>query len=1238
MGRSVGRIIAAAGLGLLALATVGFARAAPPPPGDVPSTTPAGYVCLSSAQGSVCVERPVLSRDDPSPPTPQELLEALLDGASAEEQEAGLYSAIPAGTVLHTIDMTGDECTVRLAMPEGASAALNVGSVEQIVRQIGLTLEPVGWRHLHIEAVDPETGQWVPLSSLLPPLDVPRKPVALEPDPNGDPSAEAIPVGQPPAPGQGQPVGSLSGKTVYVSAGHGWQWSSSVWRTQRPPYPTAPYVGPIIEDHNNAEVVNQYLLRYLWNAGAMVWPVRERDMGDVSVIVNNDSPGAGNAYAESGGWATCADPGYDLDMFGHTCRYAATVSGPATAVVTYSAALPADGEYAVYVWFRHSGDSPPDARYAVRHAGGDTTVLVDQTRHGFTWHYIGTYAFRASEGAVVTLDNVSSIPGRAVIADAIRVGGGTFDDLTGIDTAATFPPDRPWWEVASFYYAQRQGLDPDDWPDYNDVIARPIYARWEHRDTGDDAVFVSWHTNGHSGNARGTESYIHSFQPTEGSAALQDAVHTELIHDIQAGWEPTWADRGVKSEDFGELRELWDADPNTRMPGVLLEVGFHDNPEDTDALKDPRFEMLAARAVYQGIVKYFEQRDAVDLPLLPEPPTHLRVANDGSGRVTVVWDAAPVDDEGLAGDAATGFRVYVSSDGLGWADAIPVTTTTHTLTDLTPGALVFVRVSATNPGGESFPTETLGARIGTPAGVLIVSGFHRIDRFGLVQENDPTEGANMRMLLERANDYGYTVHHGEVIQHPFDSASSEAVAAGAVLLSDYQVVDWVLGEEALLQQTNTDVSLDVSERAALAGFLDGDGALFISGSEIAWDLDYHGHGRDFYQGCLRAAYAGDDADTYQVAPVYGSIFDGLGGFGFDAPGEYDPDYPDIVTPLNGSTEALQYDGGAGGTAAVQYAAGCQRVVNLGFPFETITPAARPDVMSRVMDFLDECLETRPETAIDSPVDGRSYGEVPPFDGSASSSSGLEWVDVSLRRGEDGAYWDGVGWGATPWHVASGTHQWSFTMPVSLTVGAYTARARAWDTELVSDTTPAEVSFSIVSRGVYLPLVLRGYTGPAPGCNDLIVNGGFENSDVWEIVDTAYLAGYTTDQAHTGARSMRVGIPPDSSGVVSVTYSSISQTLSVPAGYTATLRYWTYPICQDPAGEDLQYVWLVDGGGETRYLTPLVCENLHAWDERELDLTPYAGQTVSLRFSVKNDGDDRVATTYLDDVRVEVCPQ
>lgn len=1012
-------------------------------------------VCFWSVQGPVCVERAV--EVAAAGGDLERALALLVAGPTARERALGIWSAIPEDTVLAGAGIDPDgTIIVRLHVPPDALRDLDHDVFEAIVGQIRWTLEPFHWQDLRVQTWDPLTQQFIPLAAFLPEIPSPRKETVLDGEETA-PSSSTY-VGQPPVLGQGQPLGALSGKTVYVSAGHGWQWNDYVddWRTQRPPYPDPPYEDPIIEDHNNAEAVNQYLLRYLWNAGAQVWPVRERDMTQGEMLVDDDVPGPSTGYGEVGTWATAAVTG--TGHAGTDYRWTTTVIGTPTASAIWTATLPADGEYAVTVWYRPGAGRAADARYTIHHAGGETTVVVDQRHHGITWHYVGSYAFQGGKVATVTLSNLSSQAGQIVVADAVRFGGGVFDDLAGIETDAPYPPDRPWWEVAAFYYTQRLGAPHPP----GDVTARPIYARWEHAGTGDDAIYVSWHSNGFIGyqeTVRGTESYVHNGEwvtRTEGSLELQHALHTELVHDIRAGWDATWTDRGEKQSNLGELRELWDEDPTVRMPGVLVEVAFHDHPDDTDALKEPAFNMLAARAFYQGIVRYFEQRDGADLALLPEPPTHLRVANSGASQVAVRWSPSPTDSVGLVGDAATGYRVYTSTDGLGWSNGVPVPATAYTLTGLSEGRLFFVRVTATNAGGESFPTETLAVRVGEVAGVLLVNGFDRLNRTMALSENDPVEGTNVRLFLDRMNRYDYAIQHGQVISYPFDSASNEAVRDGLLGLSDYALVDWILGEESASDET-----LDATERALLADFLGNGGALFLSGTEIGWHLDFLGADPTFFNAVLRAGYVGDDAGTYQLTPVTGAIFDGVGDFQFDATGTYDADYPDQLSPLNDSAAALSYSGGLGGTAAIQYADGCERLVLFGFPFETIWAEQRQVVMGRVLDFLGVCVPAPVNTTITTPVDASAHNTVPLFAGTAAvgGMADLDRVEVQVRRASDDGYWTGSDWVTAPvWVVATGTASWSYSLP-ALSDGDYRLRARAWTDGGVVDESPAEVVFT-----------------------------------------------------------------------------------------------------------------------------------------------------------------------------------
>ena len=876
------------------------------------------------------------------------LLSALVTGPTPDEQAAGLTSPLPPGTELIAVTVSGDKVTVDLHLPltflrnDRLGQGLDAYRSDAIVEQVVKTLHPLGLHHVHVRAED-EGGNFLPISSFLPRLSVPIPTVPANDEPlpaRFGPAPEY--TGQPPAFGQGQPQGALSGKTVWLSAGHGWYWSDTLnrWNTQRP------NCYGLVEDFSNAEAVNYYLARYLWNAGADVWLVRERAMTEHEVIVDNDD--GAPAYTESGTWLTSSTPGYQ----GGTYRWSSTFDH-LTATATWTPDLPEAGWYAVWAWYLEGANRPTDARHEIHHAGGVTTVSISQEVHGRTWRYLGEYYFEAGTGGHVTLLNQSDdhYPSQAVIADAIRFGGGlgSIAEPTSASSAETGGTSgEPRWEEAAKYWAQYQGAPAEVYG--SDVTARPLYAEWEsakgYPGEAENAVYVSWHTN--AGGGTGTNSFIHDTEPTTGSVELQDWVHGELIHDLRTAWNPAWVDRGQKSADFGELREL------STMPGVLLEVAFHDteDPGDADDLREPVFRQIAARAVFQGIVKYHADREASAVHLPPEPPTHLAARHSGPGQVTLTWTPPPCCD-GVVGGAATAYKVCHSADGRAFDDGSVTVSPVLALTGLPPSTLHFFRVTALNEGGESFPTPVVAIR--TPANgespiFLIVDGFDRLDQTALIpQWESPALGTAQRMFLERMNRYDYAVEHGKALGAcglAFDSAVNEAVIGGDVALANYPAVDWFVGEDSVADAALSDV-----ERALLADYL-GSGRLLISGAEIGYDLVEKGRDPVFYHDYLRADYAGDDADTYTFAGVSGGPFEGLAGCLDDGSGgTYDVGYPDRLAAALGSTVVLNYSGGTADGAAVAYD-GDSRLIHFGFPLETVTDTAtRNALVCAAADYL-----------------------------------------------------------------------------------------------------------------------------------------------------------------------------------------------------------------------------------------------------------------------------------------------
>ncbi len=266
----------------------------------------------------------------------------------------------------------------------------------------------------------------------------------------------------------------------------------------------------------------------------------------------------------------------------------------------------------------------------------------------------------------------------------------------------------------------------------------------------------------------------------------------ELLNDIHAGWDNTWPDRGQKRDDLGEVRLL------STMPGVLIENGFHDNPTDVEAMKDPRFLQLSARAIYHGLVNYWHAIDPnVPLVYLPEPPQQ---GADAQQRRGADHDRVAARPHRWQRPARRCSHVLSGVHQHRWLRLEQSDRRRHDRRTRSPASLpnqlIFVKVTGVNAGGESFASPVLAARAALygQAHLLIVYGFDRIDRSGDTQQNDPPEGYSRRVFVDRINRFDAIIQHAEVITLPFDSVQQAAVSQGAIGLGRYTIVDWIAGE------------------------------------------------------------------------------------------------------------------------------------------------------------------------------------------------------------------------------------------------------------------------------------------------------------------------------------------------------------------------------------------------------------------------------------------------------------
>ncbi|MEO1497156.1 MAG: fibronectin type III domain-containing protein [Planctomycetota bacterium] len=758
-----------------------------------------------------------------------------------------------------------------------------------------------------------------------------------------------------------QPSGALDGKIVYIHGGHGITATDSGWGYQR----------PLLLDMNE-DLGNQDQLTYfadsLWRAGATVVPLRPIGHQPNEFVLDNDDvevtfQGPWNDSSASVYFGSAGDVSY---------RFANT-SATETATAQYRPNIADAGFYPVYGWSSSGGNRATDQLYRVHHAGGATEVTVNHRRVGNGLVYLGTYYFEEGNGGYVEISNRSDDAGSVVIADMIRFGNGVGDLNFGNGVSGEVRENEAGLYWLQWHVQRSQGISPSTYGT-STVTAPNRYAAYMNREADgslSDRVFVSYHSNATTGNpntatARGVIA-LHN-TPNGGATPNQLLLAQELASEINTDlvaqngqFEHNWQSRSSLTFAAGfNYGEINNSIIGNEFDATIVETGFHDNTLDAEMLRDPRVRDALARATTQGLIDYFRAVDGNTTPNVDAPPmvTELSGEATDTGEVTLTW--APGTPSAFAGGNQTGFMIYASTNGYGFDGGTLVSdfsATSHTLTGLDPNETYYFKVAAVNAGGESSGSEVVAVRPSADTQrVLIVNGFDRLERTNVDEE--PFRNSSVttidRVRPRLTNSMDYSVQIAEAMAEAnadaaISTVSNEGLQAGVVNVLDYDAIFWIAGEES----TNND-TFNALEQALVTGYLTSGGKLFVSGSEIGWDLEARGNGAAFYNNTLRADFVADDANTYNAAGAAGSIFEGLGFTFDDGQVFYDVNFPDVIQPAagGGATLAATYAGGAG--AGIQYEGGAgEKLVMLAFPFETVLDAdIRTQAMSRVLDFFE----------------------------------------------------------------------------------------------------------------------------------------------------------------------------------------------------------------------------------------------------------------------------------------------
>ncbi|NUN68370.1 MAG: T9SS type A sorting domain-containing protein [Bacteroidetes bacterium] len=322
----------------------------------------------------------------------------------------------------------------------------------------------------------------------------------------------------------------------------------------------------------------------------------------------------------------------------------------------------------------------------------------------------------------------------------------------------------------------------------------------------------------------------------------------------------------------------------------------------------------------------------------PAAPVLRSVLNDSTKRITLRWKANTEPD-------LKGYRLYSSVNGTTWSlmrneDSLKRTMTSYAFNGITSTTPVYFRLTAVDSAAvtnESGPSDSYGVRPNIAGNtILVVDGFDRT-------------GGSYKL-----SSHPFAMTAGLSIPHRYETAHNSTVTDGSVKLTDYHTVIWLFGDES-----STDETFGAAEQSAAGAYLKAGGRLFVSGSEVAYDLDRASgpsvSDRDFFNNYLKADYAGDASGSYTVNGT--GLLNGISfSYGDTLQGSpYREDYPDYVTAFGGSTLAASYANGLGAMTVYNgmFTGGTSAgsVVLLCVPFETIhSKSSRDAVMTRVLGY------------------------------------------------------------------------------------------------------------------------------------------------------------------------------------------------------------------------------------------------------------------------------------------------
>lgn len=325
----------------------------------------------------------------------------------------------------------------------------------------------------------------------------------------------------------------------------------------------------------------------------------------------------------------------------------------------------------------------------------------------------------------------------------------------------------------------------------------------------------------------------------------------------------------------------------------------------------------------------------------PAQPVMKQITKTTQGNFILKW-TEPSDSD------LVGYRLWYTFDGINYyqreVDSVLRKGTTSKSYSYNLSNALYFRLAAydtASPANFSAYSDIYGLRLDNSGKrLLLVDGF---DRYG--------GGGSWATPY-----HDFVIRYGEVIPGAFESVHHSAVLSGAVQLSDYNAVIWILGDES-----TTDETFSSQEQTIVKNYLEAGGKLFISGSEIAWDLEGAGSGTtqdvSFLRNYLKAKYVADNAGVSSAISSDTVYFKNqVMSFGITSSGSpYPEDYPDVIDTVGGSFPIFRYNiakiAGISYTGQFGNSVNTGQLIYLAFPFETIAAKShRQAFMNGVLNY------------------------------------------------------------------------------------------------------------------------------------------------------------------------------------------------------------------------------------------------------------------------------------------------